>query len=269
MIVKKYETNLGDIEYYVNEIDKDKITLIFLPGLTADHRLFEKQFEYFEGKYNILSWDAPGHTNSRPFSLDFDLFDKARWLYEILKKEDIRKPVLVGQSMGAYVGQAFSELYPDELIGFVSIDSAPLAKKYIPGFDLWVMDNSEMLYSMYSWQSLLSAGSKGCATTEYGIKLMYDMMNSYSGKKEYVKLVGHGYRMLANSIRADLKYEIKCPALLICGTKDAAGTTKKYNVKWNKISGIPIKWIDGAGHNSNSDKPDEVNKILDDFVSSI
>ena len=27
--------------------------------MTADHRLFDKQVEYFEGKYNIIVWDAP------------------------------------------------------------------------------------------------------------------------------------------------------------------------------------------------------------------
>lgn len=31
-----------------------KATLIFLPGLTADHRLFDKQIEFFEGIYNVL-----------------------------------------------------------------------------------------------------------------------------------------------------------------------------------------------------------------------
>ena len=32
--------------------------------------------------------------------------------------------------MGAYVRQTFAELYPDEMAGFISIDSAPLQKSY-------------------------------------------------------------------------------------------------------------------------------------------
>ena len=48
---KIYSTHLGDIHYWINDIDKDRVTLVFLPGLTADHRLFGKQIEYFE---NIL-----------------------------------------------------------------------------------------------------------------------------------------------------------------------------------------------------------------------
>lgn len=46
------------------------------------------------------------------------------------------------------------------------------------------------------------------------------MMMSYdSDPKEYARLAGFGYRMLAEAIKADLAYHISCPALLICGEK--------------------------------------------------
>ena len=57
---------IGQIHYWVHLISPDAITLVFLPGLTADHRLFDKQIVYFEGKYNVLVWDAPGHAASWP-----------------------------------------------------------------------------------------------------------------------------------------------------------------------------------------------------------
>ena len=137
MIEKTYKTPLGNIHYWTNIIDKNDVTLIFLPGLTADHRLFEKQIEYFESKYNVFVWDAPAHASSWPFQFDFDLMDKAKWLNDILEYEGIKRPVIVGQSMGGYVGQAYAELYPEKLKGFISIDSAPLQKKYITGMELW------------------------------------------------------------------------------------------------------------------------------------
>lgn len=52
MVVKKtYNTPSGVIHYWINKIEADVVTLVFLPGLTADHRLFEKQIEYFKDKY--------------------------------------------------------------------------------------------------------------------------------------------------------------------------------------------------------------------------
>ena len=110
-----YQTPCGTIHYWSSILSLDTTTLVFLPGLTADHRLFDKQVEYFDGKYNIIVWDAPAHASSWPFRFDFDLFDKAKWLNGILEKEEIIKPIIIGQSMGGYVGQAYAQLYPDQL----------------------------------------------------------------------------------------------------------------------------------------------------------
>ena len=178
-------------------------SLIFLPGLTADHRLFEKQTEYFDGKYRMFVWDAPGHASSYPFQMNFSLADKAKWLDEIIELEGLNDPVIIGQSI-------------------------------------------------------------------YGRTLMHCMMMTYDGaQKRYAKLAGHGYRILAEAIEADLPYEIKCPALLICGDKDHAGSCIRYNKKWHKRSGIKIEWIKGAGHNSNTDEPEQINKLIERFVKII
>ena len=101
MIEKIYETELGTIHYWINmEARQRDLQLVFLPGLTADHRLFEKQIQYFEGKYPLFVWDAPGHAASWPFDLTFTLKDKAVWLDAILQENGFTRPVLIGQSMG-------------------------------------------------------------------------------------------------------------------------------------------------------------------------
>ncbi len=270
MVECTYTTPMGTIHYWVNIIDENKPTLVFLPGLTADHSLFDKQVEYFENRYNLVVWDAPGHGASWPFVFDFDIMDKARWLKEILDKENITRPVIVGQSMGGYVGQCFAQLYEDKLKGFVSIDSAPLQRKYISAMEIWLLKRMEWVYYYYPWKSLLKSGSKGVATTEYGQKLMYDIMMTYDrDKKRYAKVSGHGMEMLAHGYENDLPYEIKCPAMLICGKKDMAGSSKRYNKLWHKNSGIPLHWIENAGHNANTDQPEIVNRLIEELVKDI
>ena len=183
-----YKTPLGDIHYWINVIDQEKTTLVFLPGLTADHRLFDKQIAYFEYKVNVFVWDAPGHASSWPFKLEFDLMDKAKWLDEILELENIKYPVIVGQSMGGYVGQAYA---------------------------------------------------------------------------------GHGMKILAEAMERDLPYKIECTALLICGEKDYAGSCIRYNKAWHKNTNIPIAWIKDAGHNSNTDKPEVINELIEKIENQI
>ena len=106
MTENSYKTPCGFIHYFVNIMDKQRITLVFLPGLTADHRLFEKQIEYFEKKQNVLVWDAPSHALSRPFANSYRLSDMAEWLYKILvKRRNFIIPIIIGQSMGGYLAQ--------------------------------------------------------------------------------------------------------------------------------------------------------------------
>lgn len=271
MTEKTYKTPKGTIHFWIDrEAERDKPSLIFLPGLTADHRLFDRQIEYFEGKYTVFVWDAPGHAASWPFELNFDLMNKARWLDEILTMERIENPVIVGQSMGGYVGQAYAQLFPEKLKGFISIDSAPLQRKYVTAAELWLLKRMEPVYRHYPWKMLIKSGTKGIAVTDYGRNLMREMMMVYDGDKErYARLSGHGFRILAEAMEADLSYKIPWPALLLCGEKDHAGSCIRYNKAWHKNTGIRLEWIKDAGHNSNTDRPETVNRLIEEFVCAI
>lgn len=268
MLEKTYETPLGEIHYWINNLEEQsKADLVFLPGLGADHRLFEKQIEYFENKFKIFVWDAPGHASSYPFKLDFDLFNEAKWLNEILMKEGINKPVIVGQSMGGYLGQVYAELFFEKLKGLVMIDSPSLQRQYYTAIELWLLKIVEPIYRVYPWKSLLKSGSNGVSTTEYGRKLMLDMMMVYDGeKKRYFHLAGHGYKILAKAVEKDLPYEIKCPHMIICGKEDRAGSCIRYLKAYEKNTGESVEWIDHAGHNSNTDQPQIVNDLIDNFI---
>ena len=266
---KLYETACGTIHYWTNDSDAPR-ALIFLPGLTADHRLFERQIAFFEGKCRVLVWDAPAHAASWPFTFSIDLADKARWLDDILRREGISEPVIVGQSMGGYVGQMYSQLFGDRLAGFISIDSAPLQREYVTAAEIWLLKRMEPVYRYYPWKALLRSGTNGVSTTAYGRALMRDIMMVYDGDQErYAKISGHGFRMLAEAMEADLPYELRCPALLICGEKDRAGSCIRYNKAWHKKTGIPIEWIKGAGHNANTDAPGTVNALIWRFFRAL
>ena len=272
---KQYRTKKGTIVYWTSVPEAEVVgasqpplTLVFLPGLTADHRLFDRQLSYFRERYRLLVWDAPGHGESRPFDLHFSLMDEAGWLHEILEKEKIARSVLVGQSMGGYVAQCFLQRWPDGAAGFVAIDSAPLQRKYVTAAEIWLLRRMEPFYRLYPWESLKKAGADGCAETAEGRRLMRSFAEGYD-KTAYCALAGSGYRRLAEAFAADLPYRIACPALLLCGEKDRAGSTKRYNRRWTKEAGLPLVWIKGAGHNSNTDRPEEVNRLIDAFAAKL
>lgn len=261
-------TPWGVIQYWVSRCKQDSPWLVFLPGLTADHRLFDGQIEALGKRYHCLSWDAPAHGASRPFALAFSMEDQAQYLRCILAQEGITAPVLIGQSMGGYLAQMYMSQYPGTVRGFVSIDSCPLQRAYYTAMELYLLKHTRGMYQLFPWKLLQKAGSAGCAETPYGSDLMLRMMRSYT-KEEYCALADHGYRMLAQAVERERDYHISCPALLLCGEKDAAGSAKRYNRQWTKRTHIPLVWVKGAGHNSNTDDIEFVNAQIEQFVQGI
>lgn len=71
---------------------------------------------------------------------------------------------------------------------------------------------------------------------------MRKMMSVYDGdQKRYAQIAGHGYRILAEAMEKNLQYEIKCPALLICGMQDHAGSCIRYNKAWHQDTQIDVR----------------------------
>ncbi len=267
---RTYSTPSGKISYWINYNNFNQPTLVFLPGLTANHHLFDKQIKFFENKYNLFVWDPPGHGKSIPFKLNFSLRDKAHWLNEILNLEQIEKPILIGQSMGGHLSQMFLHEFPDKAIGFISIDSSSLNRNYYTKLELDLLKWMEPVYRLFPWKLLLITGPIGCAETKYGRKLMREMTQEYSGNHSYyAQLVGHGFKILAQAIEEKSDFNVDCPCLLICGEKDKAGSAKYYNRKWHQKTGIPLKWISGAGHNSNTDQPELINLLIELFTEKL
>ena len=263
-----HHTPLGDIHYWIRRTDADAPWLVFLPGLSADHMLFEKQLAYFCGKYNCFVWDAPAHALSRPFKLNFTMRDLAAHLHAIFEKEGVSRLILVGQSLGGYISQAYMDAYPGEASGFVSIDSCPMSRKYYSWWELALLKRTKWMYLSIPYRLLIRWGVWGTATTAYGRALMEKMWSSY-GKQEFCALADHGYRILAQAVEEKDEYVISCPTMLICGKKDMAGSAKSYNRRWTKIDGHPLHWIAGAGHNANTDAPEEINALIKEFVRSL
>ncbi len=262
---KVHAVPYGRIHYWVSGPRKARPWLVFLPGLTADHRLFDQQIAGLEEEFNCFVWDAPGHGASRPFQLRFSLDDKARYLHDILEDEGITHPILIGQSMGGYLSQVYLELYPEGAGGFLSIDSCPLKREYYTGWELALLKHTKGMYLSIPWKLLVKWGSAGTSESEYGHQLMRRMMEQYD-KAEYCALADHGYRIVAEAVETNRRYDIPCPVWLLCGEKDQAGSAQRYNREWQKREDRKLIWLPGAGHNSNTDVPEKVNEIIRAFA---
>ena len=239
MIEKRYDTGRGTIVYEVSEgSDAARPWVVFLPGLTADRRLFAPQIAYFESRANCLVWDAPAHGASRPFPLDFSLEDLARWLGVIMDAEGVQAPLLVGQSMGGYVAQVFDGLFPGRSRGIVSVDSAPLGRGYYKSWELACLPFvTRMFLPVPMGARLKRTSAEGNAATPEGRAIMSSILAGYE-KGEYCRLSAHGFAMLAEVVRSDEYAAPTAPLTLIVGELDRTGFVRKYNELWSNAHGL-------------------------------
>ena len=166
------------------------------------------------------------------------------------------------------MAQCFLQKSPGPAAGFISIDSAPLKRQYTTGLERWLLRHCQPIYWALPWDALRTVGATRCAQPLYGQSLMRQMMDNYT-QAEYVALAGFGLRQLADAIAAHLPYRVDCPALLLCGKHDRAGSARRYNRAWSKGDGLPLVWVPGAGHNANADNPVFVNRQIDMFVHKL
>lgn len=97
---------------------------------------------------------------------------------------------------------------------------------------------------------------------------MLAQIERYS-RRELCALLGDGFRALSDAVAKNRAYRIDCPLMIVCGSEDAAGFVKTYDKEWSRETGVPITWVEGAGHNANVDDPAFVNAAIDRFLESV
>lgn len=265
MLERVYKSARGDVHYWVTEAWRAaQRTLVLLHGLTADHRLFDKQAEYFSGTYNLLVWDAPAHGRSRPYA-PFTYPNAAEDLKQILLENRIDQAVLIGQSMGGFISQSFLLRYPELASAFISIDSCPYGEDYYSASDRWWLRQVEWMARLYPLKTMKNAIARQCTVTEYARGNMRAALEPY-GKDELCRLMGIG---MADFLADNRDMEIRCPTLLLAGEHDRTGKALQYNRAWAKKTAFPLRIIPNAAHNANADNPDAVNREIELFLQRI
>lgn len=263
MVEKSILSERGKIYYWTEKRDSP-FSLVFLPGLTANHHLFDKQIDVFSEQYNIIVWDAPAHGKSRPYE-DFSYCNAAEELKKILDIEDINSTVLIGQSAGGFVAQSFYKKYSDMVEGIITIGTCPYNPSYYSRTDLFWLRQTKWMFRIFPDEILRNIMAKMCGSTQCARENMLNMLADYT-KDELCNLMYIGF---AGFIPEISEMNIKCPMWLLVGEYDKTGKVMEYNKRWQKREGFPLYIIEGAAHNANDDQPKQVNELLSTFLQAL
>ncbi|MGG4146753.1 alpha/beta hydrolase [Paenibacillus algorifonticola] len=101
------------------------LPLVFIPGPSFSHRLFEPQIEYFRHYYRVIVMELRGNGQSGKLSVPGKeiIEEQCRDIYALLNHLGITNAVFIGFSGGGFVVQKFAHLYPGKVRAIVATDS--------------------------------------------------------------------------------------------------------------------------------------------------
>lgn len=259
---KEIKSNNGCVHYWISRNGNPNAKcILFTHGLTANHTMFEKQVVYFEASYTLITWDVPLHGLSRPYQ-NFSYENTAKELKAILNKENIKKVILVGMSMGGYPSQEFAYRFPENVDRMIMLDTTPFGLKYYSKSDLWWLKHVTPLGKCFTDHILRESIAKSNSKTDYAYNKLIEMLKPLS-KAEILEQIDIAYGKFAKENK-DVQFEF--PLLLLLGDSDTTGKVKQYNKAWAKAAGYPLHIIKHAAHFSNGDNPEQVNLEIENFI---
>lgn len=231
--------------------------------------MFAAQVAELSKQYRVIAYDHRGQGISEvggPYDMDTVAADAAELIRTL-----VGGPVhFIGLSMGGFVGMRLAARHPDLVKSLTLLETSANAEplenlpqyKLLNGVVRWVgvipPIASKVMKIMFAKTWL--ADPAQVDSIRHWKKELTSNKKSITGPVE-----GVIYR---KGVEEELP-NISCPTLVIVGDEDVATTPQKAAFIHQGIAGSKLETISGAGHSSCIEKPEEVNRLLKDWLVSL
>ena len=258
-VMKLLKNELGTVYYEVYG-PENAPAVMFFHGVAMDHQSFKTQVEALKENYRVIVWDMPFHGKSSAIDKDISFSEaSADFIMKIMDVLNISKAVMVGLSLGSFVIQKAAHKYPERVTALVHISGGTLYPKY--NSLLKVLKPFMYLLKLYPDRLLNNAFAKHKALTKDTQDYLIETIQR-TGKDVTIHMINE---MLEDMVEG-LPEHPKQPMLIIYGDHDIS-FIKNMSVKWHADRPeSQLKMVENAHHIVNQDKPEELNKILLDFL---
>ena len=247
------------ITYFVSRIEKAQ-WILFIHAAFVDHNMFKAQFEYFEKQYNILAIDIIGHGQSTDTQKGDTVDKMSKWIFDILKTENIDKVHIVGVSLGAVLAQDFANQYPHAVSSLACFGGYD-----INNFDPKLKNENSakqklmMLKALFSVKWFAKANKKISAYTSQAQDEFF-AMNMRFPKKSFMFLAT--LNIIVNKHKTGQR---NYPLLIGCGKFDIPMELEAVKAWKSSEPDCRVVIFENAGHCVNMDVPEEFNKTMEEF----
>jgi len=227
--------------------------IIFVHGSGAYGDIWHYQTDYFPDGDAV---NLPGHPHGQPLN---GVGECADWLRKYIEGRGYKDVVLAGHSLGGAIALMYALRYPQELKGIIIISSGARLRVH-PRF--LAPCEEAIKGNLQEWNQL--------------VEEIYRLTPEDYKREVVEKQKAIGPAVMLNDFLCCDKFdlmdkvqEIKLPALIICGELDVMTPVKYANYLGAKLANSKVVVIPQATHLVLAEKPEAVNKAIEDFIKGI
>lgn len=242
---------------------------VLLHGFPFDRSMWREQSEFLSASFRVIAPDLRGLGETPLGDVAAATMDEmAEDLAALLDALNVGRAVLGGLSMGGYVAFEFLRRFPGRVRALVLADTRPQAD-----------DDDGRRAREENARKVLREGMRPLVDSMLPKLLSAstrerraDVVKRVSAMMLAVRPEGAAAALRGMAVRRDqteLLSRIDAPTLILVGTEDAITPPSDASAMAAKIRGARLVRVEGAAHLSNVERPEEFNRALSNFVSSL
>lgn len=262
--------------------DPNKPTLVFCYGICCSTLHWTYQIDYFRKQYHCVWMDYRGHRNTKlPDNLNtMTVKASAQDLRAVLDFLEVRKPILLGHSMGVSVVLEYSRLFAQDVKAIVLANGT--AKR-----PLETLLGGNFLIPAFNTLSSLERQQPAFVHKVWKLQQKVSFIGSWLGALGFNRALSHAEdirtyarqiaelhpavltRMMDDYQHFDASpwlHEIKQPTLIISGEKDLITPPHTQKLLKQLIPNSELVELQHGSHCSTLDLPEFVNLLIERFV---
>jgi len=244
--------------------------LVLLHGGLDDSRSWRRQIDGLADEFTVLAWDAPGCGRSSDVPESWRMPDYADALASWLHSIGIEHPHVLGLSWGSSVALELYRRHPQIPRSLILASAYAGWAGSLPPEEVAARLESVLAAADLPREELLK-GLPGVFSSRASADLRQELIAIWADNAGSRN--PGGYRAMAHSMaEADLRDvlpRIQVPTLLLYGELDERSPLKIANELHARIPSSRLVVIEGVGHLSNVEAPDEFNAHVRQFIRSV
>ncbi|WP_017497687.1 alpha/beta fold hydrolase [Flavobacterium sp. WG21] len=237
--------------------------IVFLHGFLENKKMWKDYVDFFSQKYRVITIDLLGHGESDSLGYVHTMEDNANAVQEVLNHLKIEKTIIVGHSMGGYVGLAFAELFPKNIQKLVLLNST--SKEDSPERKLNRTRAIKAVKQNYVTFVSLAIGNLFSENNRIRLTEEIEKVKTQALQTPLQGIIASLEGMKVRKDREALLQQDLFPVLLILGKKDPVLDYEESRTQIDDTTAELISFEDG--HMSHIENKEELKTVLSQFFS--